>query len=304
MKLYANLHTHSIHSDGVYTAAELVRVAKKEGYKAIALTDHDTVSGFSELQSECEKEGMEHIFGAEFTSPSKELHANFHIVGFHFDPEYAPMKEYLRQLSLTESNQTKVLFNRGVDEGLVTGITWEEVLEYNKEITWLCNEHVFRAMKAKGLKKDVDYYDFFNSVYGPRRGQVPHLYPFLAPEKLIRLIKEAGGFAVLAHPHKQLCYLGMLIEMGLEGVEVWHDLLTDEERKNALMLACENRLYISGGSDHSGMCGGQYVRYEHPEQSPHYAAPCSLGTTQEFFEEIKNRKFNANREELIKHYLV
>ncbi len=303
MKLYANLHTHSTHSDGVYTAAELVKVAKGEGYKAIALTDHDTVTGFSALRSECEKEGLDCVFGAEFTSPSKELHANFHIVGFHFDPEYAPMKEYLTRLSFTESNQTKVLFDRGICEGLITGITWQEVLEFNSGITWLCNEHVFRAMKAKGLKKDIDYGDFFNSVYGVRRGQVPPAYPFLTPENLIHLIRDAGGFAVLAHPHNQLCHLDKLINMGLEGLEVWHNILTAEERKEALTLAMRNKLYISGGSDHSGLCGGQYARYEHPEQSPHYAEPCSLGTTKEFFEEIKNRKLSSGREEIIKSFI-
>ena len=76
MKLYANLHTHSTHSDGGFTPKQLARAAKKEGYSALALTDHDTVTGYTELREECEKLGLETIFGAEFSSPSKMLEKN------------------------------------------------------------------------------------------------------------------------------------------------------------------------------------------------------------------------------------
>ena len=62
MKLYANLHTHSNHSDGPYSPEKLVQIAKAEGYKAIALTDHDTATGFAQLEAACLKEGMEYIF--------------------------------------------------------------------------------------------------------------------------------------------------------------------------------------------------------------------------------------------------
>ena len=54
MKLYANLHTHSTHSDGKYSPAEMVKVAKDEGYKALAITDHDTATAFPFLKEECE----------------------------------------------------------------------------------------------------------------------------------------------------------------------------------------------------------------------------------------------------------
>lgn len=58
MKLYANLHSHSTHSDGVYSPTELVKVAKAEGYKAIALSDHDIGTGYPEFKAACEKEGI------------------------------------------------------------------------------------------------------------------------------------------------------------------------------------------------------------------------------------------------------
>ena len=300
MKLYANMHNHSTHSDGIYTPTELVKVAAAEGLGAVVLTDHDTVTGYEETAAVCAELGLETIFGVEFTSPCDELGANFHITAYHFDPEYPAMREYLDQLSASESNQTCVLFERGLANGEIGGITWEEVLEYNKGISWLCNEHVFRAMKAKGLVVDTDYANFFYTVYGPRRSEVPPIYPFRQTGELIRLIHEAGGIAVVAHPHEQLKFVDRLVEWGIDGIEVWHQMLNDRaEREEALRLALKYDLYVSGGEDHSGLCGGQYIRYEHPEETRYYVEPLSLGTTEYFFGEIRDRKKNPDRKAVI-----
>ena len=295
MKQFANLHLHSTHSDGVYTPEELVRIAKNEGYRALALTDHDTVSGNDEIRAVCERERLDYIFGCEFSSPWRERRTNFHIVGFDFDPEYPEMKEYLAQRSFCEAEQTRILFERGLAEGLIHGITWDEVLDYNRGVTWLCNNHVFNTMKAKGLATDLDYMNFFRTVYGKRRGEVKPPFEFKPIDKMLRLIRDAGGFAVLAHPHNQLCAVPDLVGMGLSGIEVWHKLPTDEERLEALALAKKYNLFISGGSDHEGLCGGYYSTSEHPEETEFYAPELSLGTQEFFFREIKSRALSPDR---------
>ena len=299
MKQFANLHLHSTHSDGVYTPAELVRIAKDEGYRALSLTDHDTTTGNADMRRECEASGLDFIFGCEFSSPWRERRINFHIVGFDFDPEYPEMKEYLAQRSFCEAEQTRILFERGLSEGLIHGIAWEEVLEYNKGVTWLCNNHVFETMKAKGLVTDLDYMNFFHTVYGKRRGEVKPPYEFKPIDKMLRLIRDAGGFAVVAHPHRQLHAIPELIEMGLSGLEVWHHLLTPEERLEALNIAKEHKLFISGGSDHDGLCGGYYSSFENPEESQFYVPECSCGTGELFFREIKSRALNPERDAVI-----
>ncbi len=289
-KLYANLHSHSTHSDGVYTPGELVSVAKAEGYKALAVTDHDTVTACAELAKECGKAGLETVFGVEFTAPSPFFRGSFHITAYGFDPEYPEMAEYLRGMSKRETDQTRALFERGVSLGYLKDITWDEVLSYNEGITWLCNEHVFRAMKNKGLVKDIDYVPFFENVYGPHRNEVPPTYDFLKPKDLIALVKKAGGIAILAHPHGQLQYVDDLVGMGISGIEVWHNMLTNEEKDRAYKIGIEKNLFISGGSDHDGLLGGQYARHKDPKHCPFYAEPLSLGTTEHFFREIKNQK--------------
>ena len=297
MKFYANMHTHSTHSDGGFSPQRLAQAAKEEGYGAVVLTDHDTVTGYQEIKEECEKLGLETIFGAEFSSPSTmlaeftEQAATFHICGYHFDPEYPPMKQYLEDMSIRETDQTRVLFERGVRLGKIQGISWDEVLEFNKGITWLCNDHLFRAMLHKGVITREDRGWYFQELFGVHRYEVPPAREFKQEHEIIQLIRDAGGIAILAHPYNQLQYVEPLMEMGIEGIEVWHNgLIKRGQVEEALKLALEKDLYISGGSDHTGYCSGYYG--ENPLESKHYAPYLSFGTPKEYFDEIKNRQLN------------
>lgn len=285
MKFYANLHTHSTHSDGKYTPEKLVRTAYEEGYRALAVTDHDTVTANAEVAALCREYGMENIFGAEFSTPER-----YHIVGLDFDPEYPEMKEYLRQMAVREIDQTKTLFEKGLERGSIAGITWEEIVEYNRGIAWLCNEHVFRAMKHKGLVTDLDYRSFFDTNYGKLRKTIPPAYPFKSVSEIIPLIKKAGGIAIVAHPNmEQLSHMEELISYGLDGTEVFHPDLSPEEHAKALELAYKYNLFISGGTDHSGLCGGMYETYENPKGSLHWMEPQSRGTSEQHFRELQAR---------------
>ncbi len=296
MNFYANLHTHSTHSDGKYTPEQLAKIAYDEGYKAVALTDHDTATGYTDFKKACDKLGLECIFGVEFTAPSDLLlkpsgkKGSFHLTAFHFDPEYPPMKEYLAGMGFRETDQTRILTQRALQEGLLTGFTWDEVLEFNKGIAWLCNEHVFRLLEHKGLKTKLDYPEFFKTVFGARRSQVPPAYNFKELPDMIKLVHDAGGIILVAHPNNQLHLIDKLVELGIDGMEVWHPDLTEEEKEQAYKIALEKGLYISGGSDHSGLCGGEYENYCSPKECPYYIDPVSVGTAKEYFDEIKNRK--------------
>lgn len=298
MEFYANLHTHSTHSDGKYDPYTLAKIAKDEGYKAIAVTDHDTATGYVEMKKACDELGLETIFGVEFSAPCSSLKTAegndevFHLVAFHFDPNEPEMKQYLYEMARRETDQTQTLFERGLADGLIKGITWQEVLDYNKGIAWLCNEHVFFAMLDKGLVTERDYPWFFDNVYGARRDEVPPSFPFKEPEEIIPLVHKAGGMVLVAHPHKQLQHIDALMAMGIDGMEVWHPDLTEEEKVEAYKIALEKNLFISGGSDHSGLCGGEYSGYEKDTDCPYYIEPLSVGVPKQYFDELKNRKLN------------
>ena len=307
MKVYANLHAHSTHSDGVYSPSQLAKIAYDEGYKACVLTDHDTVSGTKDMISACNEMGLECMLGIEFTTHMPIFDCELHITAFHFDPTYPAMKDYLTALSKRETDQTKTLFYRGVDIGYIKGITWDEVLAYNQGITWLCNEHVFRAMKAKGLITDIQYSEFFTICYGAHRSEVKSEVEFLDSDKLIELVHAAGGIACVAHPTllcENLDAAKALVGYGIDGIEVWHSLLTGADRRKALEIAKNHDLYVSGGADHSGLLGGQYLRYEKPEETRFYFPPLTLGTTRFFYEELRDKKKNADRQDVMQRMLA
>ncbi len=301
-ELYANLHTHSTHSDGKLTPMELALAAKAEGYKALAITDHDTATAFSELSSACKEVGIECIFGVEFSTRVPEFNTDCHLVGFNFDPEYRPIREYLNGMEKRETAITKIVFDRATVRGTLTGITWDEVMEYNQGIAWICNEHIFRAMKAKGIATDADYPDFFNTNFYGWWTWIDEAIKDkdIAREKplseLCGLIHDAGGIAIVAHPvGKRIDLLGNFHAMGVDGFEVWHAEMSEQERVKAYNYCIENGLYISGGSDHSGLCSGLYSSYSEPERSPYYIEPMSSGTTEHFFREIKNMKIDRRK---------
>lgn len=292
MKPFANLHLHSTHSDGVYTPAELVKIAKEEGYKAIAITDHDTATAYPELQAACKEEGLECIFGVEFTVAKPDP---YHITAFNFDPEYPPMKQYLADMGLRQTDNTKKCFELAVEKGDITGITWEEVLDFNPGVIWLCNDHVFRAMLSKGLVKRENYNAWFNKIFWKQRSLFPPIINFKTTAELIKLVEDAGGFTVLAHPHNQLDHLPRLVDLGLKGVEVSHSMLNEEERARARELALEYNLFMSGGTDHEGLLGGQYDAFPSEEElmkSEFYLEPLSVGIEEKYFREIQAGKLN------------
>ena len=305
MKVYACLHSHSTHSDGIHTPEELARVAKEEGYGGFALTDHDTVSGCRDMKAACDAAGLDFAFGIEFSTNSRDTGKGFHMTAFGFDPDYPEMREYLWRLSEKETDQTRQLFARGVDIGYIKNITWDEVLEYNKGISWLCNEHVFRAMKAKGLITDLEYLDFFETCFRKYRSLVPVKYKFMDTEDLIPLVHRAGGICCIAHPRGQLSAVELMARKhGLDGIEVWHGMLDAAERRAALAVAEKYDLFVSGGADHEGLVGGQYIRYEHPEETEYYFPPLTLGTTKYFFEEIRDMEKKPDRKAVMRNMLA
>ena len=295
MEFYANLHTHSTHSDGKWTPRELVRIAYEEGYRAMALTDHDTVTGNAEAADECQKLGMENLFGCEFTV--KEPYS-FHMTAFEFDADEPKMRAYLEKLSRRESEETRLVLEMEQKRGEIRGITWEDVLRHNEGVSWLCNDHVFRTLTEMGLAENKEYDAWFNEHFARQRGVAKKElekegFRFLTAKELIDLIHRAGGIAVFAHPMRLIEKVQALLDAGIDGIEVWHADQKQPEAEMSYRVAIENGLYISGGSDHAGLCGGLYGTFPDEKtlkKSEVYIPPFCCGTTKEYFDEIRNRR--------------
>ena len=237
------------------------------------------------MENGCKAAGLEFINAVEFSVGSKTFDTDFHMVGFDFDASEPKMSEYLAEMSEAQINKTKNGFKYCLENGIIHDITWEEIENDNKGLMYLCHDHIFRTMKRKGILEDKDYVSFCEGWV-----KIPKEKPFeyKEPKEIISLIKNAGGVAVLAHPNDKFQYVDELIKMGLGGIESRHPNLTDDEALYTEELARKNNLYISGGTDHSGLMGGQYKFYEGKE-NPFYTPSLKYGASEENFVKLKER---------------
>ena len=288
---YANQHLHSIYSDGIYTPAELCSLAIRKGYKAVALTDHDTTAGVEPMRKAAAEAGLEFLRGIETTAVGCGLKSgSFHIVGLDIDPNHPLLKAYT---DACEAGITELSIRR-LDHCLKTGaikdITWNDVTERFPDVRWYCNEQVFKLLQERQGLDDRDYWQFVNHFNGApvRSASKPR-----DAEEMIDIIRASGGIAVLAHPHNQTQFIPALKALGLGGVEVDHPDLTEYDAAEALRLAHELELYQSGGTDHTGLLGNSMKRGGGTVLGAAplipYDADVSNGATETAFREIQQR---------------
>ena len=281
---YGNLHLHSTHSDSGFRPAHLVRMAKSLGYGAIALTDHEAISGLPELFAEAKKDDMEAMAGAEFYA--KFNGKSFHIVGLDFDPENAVMKDFIDTLTDNQVTHMREIVKEAVEKGIWKNVTWDDIVKNNPStVRWFCNDHIYTALDQMGIvpfdKRDDTWRAAFreteaSKIYKPRR---------FSAQEVFDVIHSAGGLAILAHPnefHFDDGYVDGLIEIGLDGIETSHPDITERSSKLGIHMAMKHHLYCSGGTDHTGpmsACDGPYM------------IPAYQGVTLDEFQAIKERRF-------------
>ena len=272
--LFANLHNHSTFSDGVWTPEELADLAVKQGHKAIVLTDHDTAQGTYFMKKAARKHGLYCLTGTEFSGVG--FGTDFHIVGIDFNTEDKNIRKLLEKGAGNQRKRTKVLFDWAVESGAIWGITWQEVLDENPDNDYICNNHVWRLLVKKGLWKEEDYFKFFpHFKWNPEREVEIEKITKYVPEKVENVIKtivDAGGVPIWAHPRfSEMELLDTLRGFGLMGVEINHP---DVDHRSFPILeeyAKKHNMYISGGSDHSGVLGG------YADINPERAIPDDVG---------------------------
>ena len=254
---YADLHLHTIHSDAEYTPERLVKDALTKGFRAIAVTDHDSVGAFPEILDIAPAD-LEVIPGIELSaemendvSPTGGARgpAEMHIVGLFMDYTNPHLLEALDKLARGRKERMYKILEQLEEMGV--HLEEKDIKKYVRgEIVGRL--HIAQALKDKGWTSTV--WEAFNKYLGDGKPAYVDRYR-LSSSQVISLIKEAGGIPVLGHPHlmKSMKILPRLIEEGLEGLEVYHP---DHGRKpspSLLKLAREYGLVVSGGSDCHGI---------------------------------------------------
>ena len=284
---FGNLHFHTEHSDNMRSVETVVKRAKEEGYKGLAVTDHDTITGWGEFSEICQQEGVEYILGAEFYATA--FGVPFHLVSYDFDPENERVKALLQRGKDREQYMTRTRFELGARRGTIKGITWEEVLEYNKGINFIYHAHVARAMIAKGVLKPEERNALREVNFTSKNAPITNIPPAPDAKDVIEIVKSAGGVTFMAHPSYQDReeYMEALIE--LLGVDV-HAAKRAGLEPEIQKLIAKHKLYTGGGTDHHGyMEGFAYYEAGSSKNGARSVPRAMFGVTEAQFRALKER---------------
>ncbi|MEV5931752.1 PHP domain-containing protein [Streptomyces sp. NPDC052079] len=245
-----DLHTHSTASDGTDTPAELVRKAAA-GLDVVALTDHDTTRGHADALSALPR-GLTLVTGAELSCRLDGI--SMHMLAYLFDPEEPALlaeRELVRDDRVPRAKSMVAKLN-----DLGVPVTWEQVQRIAGDGS-VGRPHVATALVELGVVPSVS--DAFTQQWLADGGRAYVEKHETDPFEALRLVKNAGGVAVFAHPAATKrgrtvpeSAIARLAEAGLDGLEVDHMDHDPDTRARLRGLAKELGLLVTGSSDYHG----------------------------------------------------
>lgn len=248
-----DLHTHSIYSDGEKTPTELLELAYQKGLKYYAITDHDYIKGSKELVS-LPHDNITLYSGVEMSA--KVSKGQMHILGYNIDLDNQELNEALEELRLLSHKNINSYLHILKDEFNIT-FTKEELDDLFSAKGNIGRPELGKLLIKNGYVKTMDeaFDKYLNYVYECIRDTKKTL----TKEEIIRLINNAGGIAVLAHPwslkltddelYKEIAYLKSL---GLKGIETIHSNNNPTQRALYKKIALDFSLLETGGTDYHG----------------------------------------------------
>jgi len=263
---FADLHLHTMFSDGTFTPEELVLRAQNVGLACIALTDHDSVEGCERAAAACANVKMEFISGTELTAEHDDTEV--HVLGYFLDTKNKVLLDRIGKFQVVR--QQRIYEMCAALNKLGIPLKAESVFALAN-----CKSpgrpHVARALVKEKLITNLD--DAFEKYL--KKGK-PAWVPKTKMSALegVELIHQAGGLAVMAHPglNRTDDIIPDLVKAGLDGIECFHTKHSTIMSERYLEIAEKYDLLVTGGSDCHGfskkqpLIGGVKLPYEHVEK--------------------------------------
>lgn len=251
MKAYCDLHTHSTYSDGTLTPRELVEAAVEAGLCAVALTDHNNVSGLPEFFAAAAGRAIEPIGGVELSTDYDGT--ELHLLGLLLDAQYfdeinAGMLDYKVRKEESNLRLTDALRRAGYDIDYAAVRDRTPDGQVNRAL-------IGAALVEKGYVSSIK--EAFEKLLSEKRGY------YVPPKRIsvfdaIEYLHTVGAVTILAHPLLNLTaeeleqFLPQAKAAGLDGMETRYSTYDAAESAAALQLAQRYGLLESGGSDFHG----------------------------------------------------
>ena len=245
-----DLHIHTTASDGTYRPQEVVHLAKERGLKAIAITDHDTMSGVAQAVLAGEHCGVEVVPGIEISA--EHCGRRIHVLGYYLRAEAPSLRSVLSWAEQDRRRRNVEIIRRMQADGFAVSL--EEVEAYTSGVVG--RPHIAKLLVQKGYAgSEEDAFQKYllrGAKYYVKRGLLTH-------KSAIAAIKEAGGKAVLAHPLLYGCEKNELEELvfnckavGLVGIETRYSAYGEASWDYLEKIARAHTLICTGGSDFHG----------------------------------------------------
>ncbi len=247
--LNADLHCHSVISDGTLTPEALAERAKAHGVELWALTDHDEVGGQQRAAAAASAQGMQYLSGVEISVTF--IDQTVHIVGLGFDPDNQALQQGLRR-TRGGRGQRALEMSADLEKVGIHG-AYEGALKFAGNHELISRTHFARFLVESGVCRETNEV-FRKYLTEGKPGYVEHRWASL--KDAVRWIVEAGGVAVIAHPARykftateEFALFSEFKGHGGQAVEVVTGSHTPAEYISYATMATEFGLAASRGSD-------------------------------------------------------
>ena len=247
-----DLHTHTNNSDGTDSPRELVNKAISLGMSVLGVTDHDTTGGWQEA-IQTVRANISLALGSEISCLTDDG-ISVHMLGLLFDGEHKEMQTMLEETRDGRLPRMRKMIEKMRAAGIE--ISMDDVEAARPPGATLGRPHLADALVNKGIIKSRDE-AFQGMLNDDSVFYVSHAAP--TPVEAIRMIAQAGGVSVIAHPFASLrgqilqaSDFADLVAAGLHGIEVDHRDQNPDERAMLRNIANELGLVITGASDYHG----------------------------------------------------
>ncbi len=247
MTPFADLHIHTYFSDSTSSPEEVVDQSLTNGLRCIAITDHDTFDGVIPTRDIAQRHSLEVITAIELSSETDAR--DIHVLGYFFDGVGQALLDKLEKIQDGRVRRMAQMIEKLNALGM-KGITLEEILSLTKSKS-VGRLHLATVLQQKGFVGSIP--EAFHRLIGEGKPAYAEKFKLMTTEA-IKLIKDSGGLAVLAHPlitNRDELIPGF-VQAGLDGLEVYYPRYSSATTVHYENLAQKHKLLRTGGSDAHG----------------------------------------------------
>ncbi len=243
-----DLHCHTTCSDGELSPQELINLAVEKNIEMLAITDHDCVDAYKELENIDIPDSLKIITGIEFSTCWSGI--GVHIVGLNIDIKSKPILQAIEFQKNARINRAELIISKLKKQNIE--ITYADLVNQAGHNN-IGRPHIARHLVEKGFVTSIDK-AFKKYLKNNKIGSVKQSWAKI--EQIITWINEAGGIAIIAHPNKykmtrtkQKHFIDEFINMGGKGIEIISGWQLEDLTNKYIKLANDKNLLASIGSD-------------------------------------------------------